>query len=509
MNILDKKTTAVIEIASNELRLKIAEKKGDGIKMLESLSYPLSLGKDTFHYGKISFKSISKTAEIINGFIQAAREYGADSIQTIATTAVREAANREYVLDQIRIKTGLELNVADDSREKNYINTLMFNILPEEHMKSAVVVHLGSGNITISLLENSGITYTQSIEIGGLRLSEMFEMVGIEKYASVVREYLRQFLDTIEAFLPERIASVILTGYDVELISSCCGGKSTGGIIEIDRADFTAFYKQTKEKSPSELAESLHLSFDQQEILQPALLIYNRILKYSQADKLVAVPITAGDSLLWEQLQSEKYNSLKKHYEICAIEAAYKAAKRFDMNMAHIKSIEECALMIFDKLQKIHGLSKRERFLLQMSVILHNVGKFINPKSHYTHSYHIINGLDIAGIDEDEKHIIAAIALYHGSVLPDINYPEYAELSAEDRVLVSKLCAILRLAVAVNSGHGGKYEDINVKLKDGRLTVTLVTYKDIELEKWSFSSKNEFFADVYGIEAVLNKRSVI
>jgi exopolyphosphatase/guanosine-5'-triphosphate,3'-diphosphate pyrophosphatase len=506
---MNKKITAVIEIASNELRLKVAERKGEGIKLVDALNYPLSLGKDTFHSGKISFESICKTAEIINGFKQVASEYGADKIQTIATTAVREATNREYVLDQLKIKTGLELEVIDDSREKNYINTLMLGTLPNEHKESAVVVHLGSGNISISLLENSYMTYTQSIKIGGLRLSEMFEMVGVEKYSSVVREYLRQFLDNIVAFLPKQITSVILTGYDVELVSGLCNGRDVGGLIEISRADFSYFYKQTKEKSPSEIAESLNMSVDKQEIILPALLVYNRILKYSQTDKMVAVPITAGDALLWESLQSEKYLADKKHYELCALAAAHKISKRFAMNMGHIHKIEECALMIFDKLKKVHGLSKRERFLLQMTVILHNVGKFINPKAHYLHSYNIINGLDIVGISEEEKRVIATAALYHGSILPDMKYSEYAELTPTNRVLVSKLCAILRLAVAVCSGHGDKYESVEVRLKGNELIVTLVTYKDIELERWSFNSKNEFFTDVYGIRAVLNKRSVI
>ena len=164
---------------------------------------------------------------------------------------------------------------------------------------------------------------------------------------------------------------------------------------------------------------------------------------------------------------------------------------------------------MFDRLKKVHGLDKRERFLLRMTVILHNVGKFINPKAHYIHSYNIINGLDIAGISENEKRIIATIALYHGSITPDMKYSEYRELSPEDRVLVSKLCAILRLAVAVNSGHSGKFDEMTVKLRGNEMIVTLTTFKDIELEKWTFNLKNEFFTDVYGIKAVLTKRSVL
>lgn len=506
---MNKKSTAVIEIASNELRLKIAEKKADDIKITESLTYPLSLGRDTFHYGKISFDSICKTADIINGFKQVAAEYGADKILTIATTAVREATNREYVLDQIKVKTGLELYVADDSQEKNYINVLMLNILPVECTQSSVVVHLGAGNITISLFENGRIHYTQSIKIGGLRLSEMFERVGVEKYSSVVREYMKQFLDTIVSFLPKSINDVILTGYDVEMISGLCRGKSKGKLIEIAKKDFTDFYKQIREKSPDEFSRDYGMPVDKQEILLPALLVYNRILKYAKADKMTAVPVTAGDALLFSSLQESRFASLIKSYELCAIDAAGIVAARFDTDTEHAAKIEECALMIFDRLKKLHGLDKHGRFLLQMAAKLHNVGKFINPKSHYIHSYHIINGLDLLGVNEDEKQAIATISLFHSTILPDMKYSEYASLTPENRVLVSKLCAILRLAVAINSGHEGKYDEVEIKLKDNLLTVTLVTYKDIDLEKWSFDLKGEFFADVYGVKAVLNKRSVI
>lgn len=504
-----KKSMAVIEIASNELRLKVGEKKGNGVKLVESISYPLSLGKDTFHYGKISFESICKTAEIIKGFLQVTKEYGAERVETIATTAVREATNREYVLDQLHIKTGLDLTVADDSREKNYINTLMFNILPDKYTESAIVVHLGSGNISISLLENNVLTYTQTIKTGGLRLSEMFEEVGVEKYSSVVREYLRSFIDSVLPFIPKNIKNIILTGTDVELMSELCGGEKSEDIIEITKVNFTAFYKQAREKSPSELEEILNIPVDKQEVILPAIVIYNRILKYTGADRLLAVPITAGDAILLSMLNPDRAAVLKKHNESCAITSAWKIAERFNMDIEHLKRIEKCALMIFDRLRKVHGLDKRERFLLNMAVILHNVGKFINPKSHYIHSYNIINGLDIAGVDDEEKLIIATAALYHGSIVPDMKYEEYRNLTSEQRVLVSKLCAVLRLAVAVDSGHTGKYEDINVSLKGSELIITLVTFKDIDLERWTFNSKNEFFEDVYGIRAVLNKRSVI
>lgn len=506
---MKKNITAVIELASGELRLKIGEKKGDGIKITEGLSYPLSLGKDTFHTGKISFETMYKTAEIINGFLQVAKEYGVEKLSTIATTAVREAANKDYVSDQIKIKTGVDITIIDDSKEKNLINTLMLSLLPQKYTASAAVIHLGSGNISVSLLEDSLLTDTMIIKTGGLRLSEMFDVVGEDKYPEVVREYLRPYVDGIMNILPESLSAVIITGSDADLISALCGGKPQADVTEIGKQNFSSFYKQTKEKSPAAIEEKFGVSHEKQEILTPALIICNRILKNTSAEKIIALPITAGESLILKMLNPTRFAELNRRLEQSALISAWKIAARYGADSDHTKKVETCALMLFDKLKKLHGLGKRRRFLMQMTAILHNIGKFINPKSHCTHSYNIIKGLDIAGLDDNEKRIIAAAALFHGSVLPDMKYDEYSSLSPEARSVVSKLCAILRLAVAINSGYGDKYDGVTIKLKGNKLTVTLLTYKNIELEKLIFATKAELFTDVFGIKPILAKRSVI
>lgn len=506
---MKKNITAVIELASSELRLKIGEKKGDGIKIIEGLSYPLSLGADTFRTGKISYETMYKTAEIINGFLQVTKEYGVEKIYAIATTAVREAANKEYFSDQIKNKTGIDINIIDDNKEKNLINTLMLSVLPQKYTASAAVIHLGAGSISISLMENALLTDTMIIKTGGLRLSNMFDEVGEENYHEVVREYMRPYAEAITTMLPDSLNGVIITGADAELISALCGGKQAAGVVETDKQSFNAFYKQTKEKSPVSLEEKYGISHEKQEIITPSLIICSRILKHSKAEKIIALPITAGESLVLKGLNPTRFSALQASLEQSAIISAWKIAAKYGADTDHTKKVETCALMLFDKLKKLHGLGKRRRFLMQMTAILHNIGKFINQKSHSLHSYNIIRGLDIVGLDDSEKQIMAAVAFFRGNTMPDMKYEEYSSLSPEDRSVVSKLCAILRLAVAVNSGYGEKYDDINIKLKGSKLTITLSTYKNIELEKLIFAARSELFADVFGIKPVLVKRSVI
>ena len=85
----------------------------------------------------------------------------------------------------------------------------------------------------------------------------------------------------------------------------------------------------------------------------------------------------------------------------------------------------------------------------------------------------------------------------------------YLSMDCEKRVRVCKLSAILKLANAVYTSHNNKFESVNVKCSGKELIVTISTYKNIDLEKWAFKKRKQLFEDVYGIKAVLNKRSVM
>ena len=172
-------------------------------------------------------------------------------------------------------------------------------------------------------------------------------------------------------------------------------------------------------------------------------------------------------------------------------------------------AVSETALKIFDKMKKFHGLGGRERLLLHIASILEDIGKAVNIRDHDRLSYHMIKGLDIVGINEEEKHAIAAIAYYHNDVLPYEDNGVYNNMDVEERVMVCKLSAILKLANAVHSSHNRKFDDVNVKVSGNQLIITVSTYKNIDLEKWSFNKSKQLFEDVYGIKTVLNKRSVM
>ena len=88
---------------------------------LEYLEYPTSIGHEVFTNGKISFESIRALSSALHGFSKLMEEYGVSSSRVVATTALREADNRAFVVDQLKVQNGMQVEILEDNQEKAYV----------------------------------------------------------------------------------------------------------------------------------------------------------------------------------------------------------------------------------------------------------------------------------------------------------------------------------------------------------------------------------------------------
>jgi len=110
---------AAIDIGSYRLKMKIVEVTPEGrIRDLETVDHLILLGRDTFNDGKLSFESVKKTCEAIQGFKRLMADYGVTEWRVVATSALREAANRDFMIDRIKFQTGFDVEIINNSQEK-------------------------------------------------------------------------------------------------------------------------------------------------------------------------------------------------------------------------------------------------------------------------------------------------------------------------------------------------------------------------------------------------------
>lgn len=160
---------AAIDIGTNSTRLLVVESCGGGLKVLETGLSTTRLGEG-MGGGVLLPGAMERTMEAINSFYQIAQRLGAERVVAAATSAVRDASNRDEFLDGVRRKTGLRVRVLSGEEEAamSYRGVLSgLAVVP----RSTVVADVGGGS-TEFIWNQGGRLRLTSVNVGAVRMTE-------------------------------------------------------------------------------------------------------------------------------------------------------------------------------------------------------------------------------------------------------------------------------------------------------------------------------------------------
>lgn len=515
----NKNMFAAIHLGSEQAHMEIVQYDRQGnFKLLEYLVHSLSIGEETFKTGKISFTSVIQVCDLLKGFKRLINEYNVKKYLVIATTALRESQNKNYILDQIKVKTGFNVQVIDLPEEAFLKYKVLFKTLYKKNSidpeQATLFADITSGGLGIALYQQETIHYLQNIRIGTLRIKENFNRRQRESshFISALEEYIYSVVEKIAQVISRyEIKQLVVSGVETELILEMLQKKhlaKKGEIVILSLKDFQYLYNRVKHMNITQLTQEFNLSERKAEIVLPTIVLYKQIITLTNSLQILIPATDLVDGIVNHYVENQTMSLWLDIFNQHVVSYTRILAQKHDCATLHSKTVENFSLFLFDKLKKLHGLGKKERVLLQVSVILHDIGKFVNLRRHYFYSYHLIQSLDMLGFSNKEKDIIANTAYYHSRIVPNNNDTYYSMLDNQAKALVSKLTAIVRLADALDASHQQKISSIEVNLKENKLEVIIKSSKDISLEDWVFKEKATFFAEVFGIQALIRKKGV-
>jgi exopolyphosphatase/guanosine-5'-triphosphate,3'-diphosphate pyrophosphatase len=188
--------------------------------------------------------------------------------------------------------------------------------------------------------------------------------------------------------------------------------------------------------------------------------------------------------------------------------SAESVGRRYRFDSDHGHQVARLATRLFDELRDEHRLPDRKRLLLQVAAMLHDVGVYVSLRAHHKHSQYILDASQIFGLSREETAVVANIARYHRRALPQDTHLPYVALDREDRLVVNKLGAILRLANALDAEHGGKVSDLRVVREGGSWEVELEGAGDLTMELLSASARADMFVETFGRPLVVRRKPV-
>jgi exopolyphosphatase/guanosine-5'-triphosphate,3'-diphosphate pyrophosphatase len=270
----------------------------------------------------------------------------------------------------------------------------------------------------------------------------------------------------------------------------------------ITAEDYRKQYDRIVKKAMSDSKEYIGGTKIPTEILIPSAVIYKKVLDITGADRIWLPKVKLCDGMVVEYARKSRKLKLTRNFLEDIISAAWVIAKRYEGDTAHLESVEKSALMVFDAMKKYHGLSERERLLLQIAAIVHDCGKYISILEPGQSCYNIIAGTEIIGLSHKERMMVANIARFNTD---DFEYEDVLlqEMDRESYMIILKLTAILRICNALDRTHKQKFGNLNISLNKKELIISTETFSNIAIEKGTFEGKAELFEEIYGIKPVL------
>jgi len=154
---------------------------------------------------------------------------------------------------------------------------------------------------------------------------------------------------------------------------------------------------------------------------------------------------------------------------------------------------------LFDDLKEEHHLGGHERLLLRCAAILHDIGTYVHTRAHHKHSMYLIRNSDLFGLTRHDMLLVGTVSRYHRKALPSQSHPEFASLSLEDRMIVSKLAAILRVADSLDRTHRDAPRPLEFHREGERFVILVRDMEDLTVERLVLRTKGTLFTEVFGL----------
>ncbi len=498
---------AAIDTGSNALRLVVGTLDDNWhVEPVEYVRTPIRLGEDVFSNGPQNLLRETTIQQAVDAFIQFRKiidDFGVSRLRAVATCAVREAPNREILIDRVTQASGINLEVINGDEEAKLVHLAVTSAL-DLGEKRAILVDIGGGSTELTVTKGGHIISTNSLDIGTVRLLQRLNGRGsagsIQTHARLLREFTESARRRVEQDIGvEKIDICVGTGGNVEEI-----GKLRQRIFKRDDdrsvtlEELDRMINQLERMSIRERIRKLNMRPDRADVILPAALMLSLVAHISSVKEILIPSVGLKNGILIEMARSMAQDmQLPDRAQVW--ESAMRIGRKYQFDQEHGTLISKLASRLFDQAMNLHLLDGEERLILEIGALLHDVGHFINTVDHDQHGYYILKANHVIGLSERQQEMVASLVQFHRKGIPYRDEAISHALSQKDRLTVTKLCAFLRLADALDTSHTQRVTDAILSQSISGWRLRLVGQDDLSLEKWSVMKRRILFQDIFGI----------
>jgi exopolyphosphatase/guanosine-5'-triphosphate,3'-diphosphate pyrophosphatase len=511
---------AVIDLGSNSWRLVVYSYAPDGAgswwKRTDELYEAVRIGEGMTATGALTEEAMERGLETLGIFARFCRASGlvGHEVHAFATSAIRDATNRDEFLRRVRAGTGYEVEVLSETSEAHYGYVAVVN---STTLENGVAMDIGGGSMQLTRIVDRLEADVASFPIGAVRMTEAFL-----SDSDPDRPARRKDLQRMRAHVAEQLAGapwlsghggrLVGTGGAVRNLAAAAQRAQFGstGITDIGiqgfmlTADALGDLVKTLAALPVPERRTVPgIKPSRGDIILAAALTLQTVVEVGGFSALEVTEAGLRDGIFLERTILDEEQPLFPDVREAAVR---NLAVQYESDIPHTEHVADLALQMHDSLvaERLFEPTPGERELLWAASMLHDVGMTISYGDHHKHSRYLIVSAELPGFDPRERALIAQITRYHRKGVPKLG--EWARLAEPgDEEVLARCAMILRLAEHLERGRDQSVNRARLQTNGDGYALHLLADGDLTLPRWSV----ERYGDDEAFERTFHRPLVI
>lgn len=458
------KRVAVIDIGSNSVRMVIYEKSSRfAFSLLHEAKSKVRLSENAYkNGGNLQEEPMQRTFNALKDFISVMDSFKVRKTLCVATSALRDAPNKKDFIKRVSENLKLNIKVIDGTKEAYYGGIACANLLPEQN--SALSIDIGGGSTEFSSINKKSVTNTISLNLGTVRLKELFFDNGSTDKAI---GYIDAKLEALESIDTSTLVGI---GGTFRAISDALMVRENYPLnklhaYECSSESFREFIALILKADETQLKE-LGIKNERFDIIKPGALILDRVLFKLKIDKLITSGVGVREGVYLADLLRGSNNRFPEHYNTSLrylIDANIQ-------NSSFSNHLNDLSKKLFDITHKYLNLDISYRYDLAVAAKLYPIGGSVHFYSKNKHSYYLIQSALEYGFTHKQRVLIATLNRYAKRKQPSLAHVNKYKILLPDTQTLLSLSYLLSLTIALLS-HRPRNIDFDLSFEEGVLSI--------------------------------------
>ena len=492
---------AVADLGSNSFRLVVyGYEDGRWWQHADEIREAVRISEGIGDDGRLKRKPLERalrTAEVFDAFCEAS---GVDHVDAVATSAIRDAPNRDELLEAIAERTSLDVRVISTEEEARYGYLAIAN---STTLDDGFGIDIGGGSVQVMQLHERRLEASDSWPLGAVRMSERF-LPGDEagdKAIKALRKHVRKKVgESADWFGRTNGDRLVGIGGTIRNLAAAIERRAdvdypdAQGFV-LTRAELDELIGELASMPAAKRGRVPGIKPDRGDVILGGAIVLSALMEAGSFEELEVTEAGLREGVFFEHFLSPADPPLFEDVRHASVENLSERYRGHDL--AHERHVAGLSLKIFDELEKagLHELGAKERDLLWAACLLHDIGTAVDYDDHHKHSRYLILNAGLPGYTPREVALIALIARYHRKGTPDAAPLGKLAKKCDSRRL-DTLAGIVRLAEQLERSRDRSVTTVRVVANgNGAVTLEPETAADASVAIWSARRNADLLSD--------------